>query len=498
MVKRKITRWMVYTLVLSVLLLCVYPPSVTSIAATNNKQDKISWPKGPKASSLSCESAIVMELSSGLILYELNSEKRQYPASITKILTALLCIENASLSETVTFSEDAVYGIEADSSNQGIDVGEKLTMEQCLYCILLESANEACLGVAEHISGTQKGFVDMMNQRVEALGLTNTHFMNPNGLHHDKHYTTAYDMANIAREAMKNSTFRKITAAKTYQIPKTNRSKEIRYLRNHHQMVNGYDHPEYEYDFCIGGKTGYTQRAQSTLVTFAEKDGMELVCVVMRAASGSVLPANQYTDTIKLLNFGFENYHKYEIGASTGVNPNENPIFTNYTPFFDSNTSNLRMASQSTIVLPAKADVSLAKREVTYNQNLTLAEGENIIGTVTYTYGGKTVGSSDIIYDVEKNASSLLDSKQPVRELIKELNKEKEKRKKEKEKKKFSISKIFNKKVLITLGVAFGFIVLLILFISIYKSRRKGVRYHRRHKRTYESFHRRNNKKLHF
>lgn len=489
----KSKRYIAMALTMILLSALILPVSVQA------KKTKATWPKGPKASKLACESAIVMELSSGLVLYEYNSDVKHYPASITKLLTALLCLENSSLSEVVTFSEDAVYGIEADSSNQGIDIGEQLTMEQCLYCILLESANEACLGVAEHISGTTKNFIKLMNERVASLGLSNTHFSNPNGLHNDNHYTTAYDMAVIAREAMKNSTFRKITASKTNQIPKTNKSREIRYLRNHHQMVNGYDHPEYEYNYCIGGKTGYTQKAQATLVTFAEKDGMELVCVVMKSVTAEMNPSmNEYTDTLQLLNFGFENYQKYEIVSDNQIAEGDNPLFTTYSPFFNPDATNLHLTGGASVVLPAGTSLEEATQEITYNDNITLAPGDNVIGTASYTYDGKIVGSTDIIYTLsEESDTPFLDSAGSVDELVKELNQEKAQRAK-KEKEKFSLSKIFTKKVLIVLGCILGTALVVGLGILLYRRRRKGVRYHWRHRKTFETFNHRNHKNLRF
>jgi D-alanyl-D-alanine carboxypeptidase len=218
----------------------------TAGATVSNTQNTGSWPKGPKVSA---EGAIVMEASTGLILYEKNIDKIYYPASITKILTALIAIENSSMGEIVTFSKNAIFDVELDSSRIGIDVGEQLTMQQCLYAILLESANEVTYAVAEHIGGTIENFAKMMNDKAKSIGVKNTNFTNPHGLPDNDHYTSPYDMALITREAMKNETFRKIFATRTYQIPPTNIQKETRYLRNHHRFVLK---QEYRYDDCIG------------------------------------------------------------------------------------------------------------------------------------------------------------------------------------------------------------------------------------------------------
>lgn len=361
--------------------------------------------KAPSPSSLSSDSAIVMELSTGTILYKKNIHKHHYPASITKIMTTLLTLENTSLSEVVTYSEDAVYGIESGSSTISTKTGEKLTIEQSLYAIMLESSNETCLGVGEHIAGSKKKFANMMNERVKSLNLKNTHFVNPNGLHDDNHYTSAYDMAKISKEAWKNTTFRKITGTKSYTLPKTNKTKEVRYLRNHQQMLNGYDWPQYEYKYCIGGKTGYTSMAQSTLVTFAEKNGMQLVAVIMKGNGPRQGQPNEYTDSARILNYAFENYKKHTIDEESNT-VNEN-LFNTFDSYFNTEESPINLAAESAVVLPKGIKLSKAKQKITYNKDITLTEGENIIGQVTYTYNNQVVGATDIIYNYTKNASYL-------------------------------------------------------------------------------------------
>lgn len=369
---------------------------VLKTAGTASTTDQVDWPTGPSKGSLSSDSAIVMELSTGTILYKKNIHKQQYPASITKIMTAMLTAENCSMDETVTFSESAVYGIESGSSTIYTDVGEKLTVEQCMYAIMLESANEVCLGVAEQVSGTISKFVDKMNERVKELGLKDTHFNNPNGLPDPKHYTTAYDMAVIARSAMNNATFRKACSTRSYVMPKTNKHKEKRYWNNHHQMINGYKYPKYEYKYCIGGKTGYTNAARNTLVTYAEKNGMELVCVIMRGNGPTQGEPNEYTDSTRLLNYGFEKYKKYTIDEKTSDLNKE--LFNNYDSYFDADASPIHLASESSVVLPKGVELSQATQTVTYDNNVALQDGDNVIGHVNYTYGGRTVGSTDILY----------------------------------------------------------------------------------------------------
>ena len=212
-----------------------------------------------KKPSVTAESAIVMDVQSGAILYEKNIDKREYPASITKVMTALVAIENSSLSETVTYSRNAVTNLESGASNIEIQPGEKLSME-------------ACNGVAEHVAGSIDNFVAMMNQKAKELGCTGTHFANANGLWMSNHYTTAHDMALISQEAYKNPTFAKITGTKRYIINKTKKHAK-RYLHNHHGMLYPSTFTQYLYEYCVGGKTGYTSKCRYTLVTYAKKNG---------------------------------------------------------------------------------------------------------------------------------------------------------------------------------------------------------------------------------
>lgn len=368
------------------------------------------WPKGPDKGSLSSASAIVMELSTGTVLYSKNIHKKHYPASITKIMTSLLTLENSSPSDVVTFTEAEAHGIETGSSSMYCVPGEKFTIEQVLYGIMLQSANEMCLVAADHVAGSVDKFVEMMNQRVAQLGLKDTHFMNPNGLHNDDHYTSAYDMACIAREAWKNPSFQKICGTRTYQVKSTNKRKASEILGgqllNHHQMINGYEtSSRYEKDYVIGGKTGYTSMAHSTLVTFAEKDGMQLVSVIMKGNSSKQGEPNEYTDTTRILDYAFEKFSKHAVnGENSDVNEN---LFNTFDSYFNADQSPLRLSAESAVILPKGVALRKAKQQIQYDNSVKLQDGENVIGTVKYTYDGRMVGSTDIIYDSTKSASHL-------------------------------------------------------------------------------------------
>ena len=359
---------------------------------------------------ISAESGIVMDVQSGTILYSKNIDKKEYPASITKVMTALVAIENSSLSETVTFSYDAVMNLESGASNIGTQVGEKMTMEECLYAILLMSANEVCNGVAEHIAGSIDGFIKMMNNRAKELGCTGTHFVNANGLWKKNHYTTAHDMALIARAAYKNPTFAKITGTKRYNIPKTNKAKNGHALYNHHGMLYASTFPQYVYEYCVGGKTGYTSKCRYTLVTFAKKDDMTLVSVIMKAPNSPWVEPNEYTDSTSLLNSCFESYSRHKIRNETLSTANDQNLFTKFSPIYNSDTSPLSIDADAGVILPKGVALNKAQKKVDFYESAKEgADGEKIIGKLTYTYNGKEVGGSEIYYS-DKGAPTLKDS----------------------------------------------------------------------------------------
>lgn len=340
------------------------------------------WPEQPEIES---PNAIVMEVSTGAVLYEKNAHEQHYPASITKIMTTLLALENSSLDEIVTFSEDAVYSTEGSGISR--DVGEQMTMEQTLYAVMLESANECAYAVAEHVAGSKDAFVDMMNERAQELGCTDTHFSNPHGLTEEDHYTSCYDMALIAREAYQNEMFRTITATKNYQIPPTNKHPdEITYLNNHNNMISTYrNNGQYLYEYCVGGKTGYTEAANSTLVTYAQKDGMTLVCVIMNTQS----PA-QWTDSIALYNYYFDQFAMYSVSENE-TRLEEGGVDVS---FLGEKDSYARISEDSMVVLPKTGTFAETVPTVSVEGG-----GENVIATIDYTFADHYVGSADIIVD---------------------------------------------------------------------------------------------------
>lgn len=361
--------------------------------------------------NISAESAVVMDVQSGSVLYTKNENKKEYPASITKIMTALVAIENSSLSETVTYSKSAVLNLESGASNINVKVGEKLTMEESLYAILLMSANEVCNGVGEHIAGSVDNFVRMMNKRAKELGCTGTHFANANGLWQKNHYTTAHDMALIAQAAYRNPVFAKITGTKRYNIPKTNKAKEGHILHNHHGMLlANSSYPQYEYEYCVGGKTGYTLKCRYTLVTYAKKNGMTLLSVIMKAPNSPWTEPNEYTDTTKLLNYGFQNYRRYGIQDTATTEINNQYLFTKFSPYYKQTTSSLSIDSDAGVILPKGVNLNQAKKSVEFYKSAQEdKDGRKVIGKLTYTYKNKKVGGSNIYYK-NKRTPTLSDS----------------------------------------------------------------------------------------
>ena len=276
----------------------------TNSTTTGTGTSKIAEP------TIQSEGAVVIDAATGTVLYGKNQNTRYYPASITKLMTALLVLENCQLGDTVTFSRTATENLESGAVSLKLTEDDKLTVEQCLYGLLLKSANEVANGLAEKVSGSVSGFAGLMNQTAAALGCTGTHFVNPNGLNDSNHYTTPYDMALIARAAFQNDTLRKIDTTLSYKFPATKNAGERTITMGHKMM---YSTDSRYYPGIIGGKTGYTSKAGNTLVTGAEKNGVRLIAVVMKSKS------THYADTKALLDYGFA---KMAAGGNSGSQNN--------------------------------------------------------------------------------------------------------------------------------------------------------------------------------
>ena len=342
------------------------------------------WPQGPKIEG---ESAILVDMVTGAVLYSKNADKVQYPASITKIMTSLLAAEHLNMKDKIVMSQSAAYGITiSDSSSIYADTGEEFTTEQAMMAVMLQSANEMTLALAEETSGSVKKFVELMNLKAKQLGCTGTHFNNPNGLPDELHYTTASDMAKIARAAWYNPTFRKYTTTTYYEIPPTNKFAETRYLLNHHKMMKG---NTYAYEGVMGGKTGYTDAAGNTLVTYAKRGNMRLVSVVMKSINGA------YADTSALLDYGFNNFTRTAVKTepetmSVSYLPAEKYILKDY-----KDCTLCHRYQVPSVTLPNGADIS------TLNSSRSLCK--NSVGLpileITYSFNGQRTGCAKYYFE---------------------------------------------------------------------------------------------------
>lgn len=332
-------------------------------------------------------SAVVMDIDSGTVLYDKGGEDQHYPASITKIMTGLLAVEHGNLKDTVTFSDKAIDNVRNDSSNIARDVGEKMTLEECLYGMFLASANECAWAIAEHIGGSEPKFIDMMNEKAKELGCTHTHFANPNGLHMDDHYTCASDMAKIACAAYKNPEIAKIVGTKSYQIPPTNKHTDVTPLHNSHSMLCANRTSRYIYKPCVGGKTGFTDQAKHTLITFAKKNGLSLACVVMYEDSKPAM----YGDTETLLEYCFNNFTSSRIRDNVNLNSNGD------TGALGRKIKVLEIGDGN-VILPKGVDI----KDVSYKVK-GADRKNNKAGRIVYSYAGREVGKADLIYAENKS-----------------------------------------------------------------------------------------------
>ena len=341
------------------------------------------WPDGP---AVGAQGAILMEAETGTILYEKNIHEKLYPASVTKILTCLIGAEQCQMDEDVVVSHDAVFSIPRNSSNIGLDEGEVITVEQCMYGILVASANEAANALAEHISGSMEEFVKLMNQRAAELGCENSHFVTTNGLHDDQHYTSPYDLALIARKFFDNELLCKMSSTPTYHIPQSpTQPDDDLYANTHNKLL--FPGGKYNYEYLVGSKTGFTQDSRQTLVSCAEKDGMKLICVLIREET-----PHQYDDTIIQIEYGVSNFQKLNIAANEKEYTVENhDFFQTDNDVFGASNPILSINPSDSVVIPITAVFDDLDSEITYD-----TESSSSVASIQYTYHGIPVGSATV------------------------------------------------------------------------------------------------------
>ena len=342
--------------------------SYDTVPETNNIEG---WPEGPKVYG---NSAIVMDMNSGAVLYGKKIDEQHYPASITKLLTVLIALENSSLDDEVLFSQESIDILRSDYASIGMRPGEILSMKDALYATMLASANEVAYAVGENVGklmgGDYNTFIQAMNDRSKELGCTGSNWTNANGLHDDQHYTTAHDMALITSALYQYEEFRTIAQTLNYTIGPTNLVNEERVFQQHHKMLWPGNSNYYEY--CTGGKTGYTDQSRTTLVTTADNGTLQLVAVVLQD-DGDV-----YADTRSMFDYGFDNFSKVLLSGEE--KPEEIRSYTD---------------SDSYVLLPEGITFDSLDHEI------TIEDEKQASGRITCLYNGQNVGSADVVLTPE-------------------------------------------------------------------------------------------------
>ena len=363
---------------------------ITALMAAGMPMTAFAKPDWPSDTGIESEAGIVMDADSGAVLFGQNIHVQKAPASITKILTALVVIENSSLDDTITFSHDAVYNVEDGSGNKNsIEEGDTLSVRDCLYLLLMRSSNQAANALAEHVGGSRDGFVKMMNEKTAELGCENSHFANPSGLNDDTQLTSVYDMALIASAAYKNDTLLTISKDKSYRLPATKNNPDGVTIQPEHKLLITTDteSPNY-YPYAVAGKTGYTSIAGQTLVTYAIKDDRHQIAVTMKSTQ-----ATHYQDTIALMDFGFLRFKNVNISENeTAYTSGDQPVQigdNSYQP------SDLSMDTLAVITLPK--DASFADAEKTVVTDLPEDAPQGAVALLSYKYNDRKIGQVYLI-----------------------------------------------------------------------------------------------------
>ena len=384
---RLFTAFLCFLMIFSSISISVLATSQDYLAeAETRKNDPVesnnieNWPQGPL---IGAKAAVLMEANTGAILYCKNMDEALFPASITKLMTCLIAVENCSLDELITVNQSAIDANEPDGSSMSLVAGEQLTLEELLHGILISSANEACNVVAEHIAGSMENFVEMMNARAVELGCTNTHFVTTNGLHSEDHYTTAHDMALIGQAFFNHDILCKLSCISEYHI-EANAYHEEHWL---HSKNNLYEGKSYYYESIVGSKTGFTSISRQTLVSCAERNGMKLICVILMEES-----PYQFEDTINLFEYGFSNFSTAMI-SSYGMpyEINHSDFFNTDNDIFGSTSPIISMDHSAKIILPNNVNFYDTEFAINY-QNTSGDELANI----DYNYHGMYLGSAAI------------------------------------------------------------------------------------------------------
>lgn len=349
------------------------------------------WPEAPE---ISAEAAVLIEADSGTVLYAKNADSKRYPASITKILTALITIENCNLSDTLVFQGEALMPLPDGYVSIEPAEGEKMSVEDCLNGLLLLSANDAANALAVHNSGTIAAFARKMNERASQAGATHTHFSNPSGLADENHYTTAYDMAMIMRACIQHEDFLRIAGSLSYTIPATN-THAARYLEMRHQMLK--PDSEFYYEYCRAGKTGFTSASGFTLVTYASRDGVNLISCVMQCREGE-----QYRSTRALFDYGFD---CFQVMSREEADADRSTLTTDSFALNQIQLSprfSLERVDSSPVILPK--GLRMKDLETVIHDLNPEKEADGCFAEAAYMYEGMVLGSSRLRLTLNETA----------------------------------------------------------------------------------------------
>ncbi len=369
-------------------------------------------PQNIKQISVNATAALLVDFDTGQVLYEQSADEQRYPASITKVMTALLTIEavgrgELSLDTVITATPEALYDITASSSTANIVAGEQLTVNNLLYCLMLPSANEAANILAIAVGGDIPAFVERMNTRAQELGMNSTHFMNPHGLHHADHYTTARDIYTMAKQAMTHPTFREIVSTGSYTVPATNLS-EARVLHNTNALLTPKKYPGYTYSGTIGIKTGSTPEAGYCLLSAAKKSGRTLFSVVLGAqnpTNGNKVDRQQYSESKRLLEWGFTNFKNATL-------LNKDTYLQEIPLRFSLQASHivLQPAQSVTALIPGEFNEERLELRLKLNTEIASApiQSGDVLGAVTVIYDGEAYGTVDMVATNDASFSGFL------------------------------------------------------------------------------------------
>ncbi len=349
--------------------------------------------------TVASSAAILVESRTGKILYEKNAYEKMYPASTTKVMTAILILENCDLNEMATVSHNAIYSLPSGYVNANLQKGEEISVKDLMYALMVKSANDAAIVLAEHLDGSVESFADRMNAKAVELGCQNTHFVNPNGIHNENHYSTAYDLYLMASYAMKNETFRKYVSTASYTLPSTNLYPTTdRVCVTTNDMIR----PKSKYydENVIGVKTGYTAEAKNCLIAASQKDGTELISVILHSGTNAEGLSERYVDTAALFDYGFENFAFSDVVEKNAIVKNieiENG---------NKDTKSLDLVAKDTLsgYLAKDVDLESLSPEVNLNENLVapIARG-SVLGSATYSINGEKYTTELLAsHDVEK------------------------------------------------------------------------------------------------